>query len=116
MKSLDILAFAASALLFGFTSCDKRPAAKFQPGDRVRVKATQAEGKVCLRTRFFRKDLYFVTLPESYYVFHTIGERREWARWRALTKTQLGFPLPEYRPRPWHEEGPFYDSDLELSR
>ena len=102
------------------------PRAKFQPGDRVRVKVTQAEGTVCLRTKFFREDLYFVTLPESYHVFETIADRtqrdawkaesaarsREWARSHGMAES--AFDVPEYQPRPWHEEGPFYESDLEL--
>ncbi|MEN3368065.1 MAG: hypothetical protein V7609_208 [Verrucomicrobiota bacterium] len=100
------------------------PRGKFQPGDRVRVRVTQAEGTVCLRTKFFREDLYFVTLPESYYVFDATAERaqrdaahaanvawaQEWARSHSATVADF----PEYEPRPWHEEGPFYESDLEL--
>jgi hypothetical protein len=27
---------------------------------------------------------------------------------------ESAFDFPEYEPRPWHEEGPFYESDLEL--
>ena len=102
-----------------------RPA-KFQPGDRVRVKVTGAEGTVCLRTKFFREDSYFVTFPGSYYVFETVADRtqrdrwkaesaarsREWARSHGMAES--AFDFPEYQPRPWHEEGPFYDSDLEL--
>jgi len=100
--------------------------AKFHPGDRVRSKTTGAEGTVCLRTKFFREDLYFVMFPGSYYVFETVADRtlrerwtaesaaqsREWARSHGMAES--AFDFPEYQPRPWHEEGPFYESDLEL--
>ena len=102
--------------------------AKFQPGDRVRVKVTGAEGTVDVRTKFFREDLYFITFPGSYYVFETIADRtqreawkaksaaqsREWARTHGMVES--AFDVPEYQPRPWHEEGPFYQSELELAR
>jgi len=105
----------------------ERPA-KFQPGDRVRVKVTGAEGTVCLRTKFFRENRYFITLPGSHYVFETVVNRaqrealeaesaarsREWARSHGMAES--AFDFPEYQPRPWHEEGPFYESDLELVR
>jgi hypothetical protein len=102
------------------------PSAKFQPGDRVRVKVTEAEGTVCLRTKFFREDLYFITFPGSYDVFETIADRtrrdaweaestarsREWARSHGMAES--AFDVPEYQPTPWHAEGPFYESDFEL--
>ncbi|HEV2840153.1 MAG TPA: hypothetical protein VGW39_02410 [Chthoniobacterales bacterium] len=98
---------------------------KFRPGDRVRVKGSPAEGTVCLRTSFFRENLYYVTFPESYHVFDTIGERAESAAWHAANVASHqewarshGYTVvdyPEYQPRPWHEEGPFYESDLELA-
>ncbi len=105
----------------------ERPA-KFQPGDRVRVKVTSAEGTVCLRTKFFREDRYFITLSGSHYVFETVGDRaqreaweaesaarsREWARSHGMAES--AFDLAQYQPRPSHEEGPFYESDLELVR
>ena len=98
---------------------------KFRPGDRVRVKGSPAEGTVCLRTSFFRENLYYVTFPGSYYVFETMADRtrreaweaknaawsREWARSHGYTLVDH----PEYQPRPWHEEGSFYESDLELA-
>ena len=100
----------------------------FQPGDRVRFKVTQAEGTVCLRTKFFRENLYFITFPQSYYVFDTVADRtqraaghaatvawaQEWARSHGAAESESQFDFPEYQPRPWHEEGPFYESDLEL--
>ena len=91
------------------TSCDLRPAAKFQPGDRVKVKATQIEGRVCLRTRFFRQNVYWVTLPENYYVFFPVRERER----RAAMDAHYG--LTDY-PKPGHDEGPFYESELEFVR
>ena len=102
-----------------------RPA-KFQSGDKVRVKETGTEGTVCLRTKFFRESLYFITVPGSRYVFETISDRVRREVWQAKTAAQSrewahshgmaesAFDFPEYEPRPWHEEGPFYESDLEL--
>jgi hypothetical protein len=95
------------------------PSAKFQPGDRVRVKVTETEGTVCLRTKFFRENLYFITFPGGYHVFETIADRtqrdawkaesaarsREWARSHGMAES--AFDVPEYQPTPWHEEGPF---------
>ena len=111
MKSLVAISLTASALLFTLTSCDKRPAAKFHPGDKVRVKTTQEEGTVCLWTRFFREDQYFVTLPGSIDVFLPIGERE----WNAAWAAKYG-PAWNYVTRSSHEEGPFYDSELEPVR
>jgi hypothetical protein len=105
--------FAAAKLLMlpialsaAFSACEK-PTAKFQPGDRVRVKVTQIEGEVILRTRFFRNDLYHLKLPGKYYVFFPIREREE----RAAEDAKYG--LTDYS-KPWHSEGPFYESELEL--
>lgn len=98
---------------------------KFRPGDRVRVKGSPTEGTVCLRTSFFRENLYYVTFPGSYYVFETIADRTRWDAWKAASVAReqewarsRGYTVvdyPEYQPRPWHEEGPFYESDLELA-
>jgi len=103
MKSLGAISLAA-AVVVAFTSCDERPAAKFQPGDRVIVKASQIEGKVCLRTKFFREDQYWVTLPENYYVFFPVRQREQYTAMDA----KYGFA-----PNPWHDEGPFYESELQ---
>jgi hypothetical protein len=113
MKSLVVIALAASTLC-AFASCDKRPAAKFRPGDKVRVKLTQEEGTVCLWTRFFREDQYFVTLPDSVYAFLPVRDR-EWqvacTAWFEARYGPYGYPT-----RSSHEEGPFYESDLERVR
>ena len=92
MKSLGMLVFAATAVLVGFTSCDKRPAAKFRPSDTVRIKATGETGTVCLRTRFSREDQYFVTLPGSTAVFVPIREREESATAWAAFVAKYGPP------------------------
>lgn len=103
----------------------ERPA-KFQPGDRVRVRTTGAEGTVYLRTTFFRDDRYFVILPGSYDVYETVADRlererweaenvakmREWRRANDIAEPAIDYTL--FQPEPWHEEGPFYESDLEL--
>ena|ERR1700730_5255758 len=95
-----------AALCVALSACQKSTV-KFQPGDKVRVKATQIDGEVCLRTRFFRDNLYQVNLPGNYYVFFPIREREK----RAAEDAKYG----DY-PKPWHTEGPFYESELELAR
>ena len=112
MKSVGILVLAATALLVGLTSCDKRPTARFNPGDSVKVKATQIEGKVCLRTRFFQEDQYWVTLPGNYYVSFPIREREE----RSAMDAEYAAKYGTWGPKPWHDEGPFYESELEHAR
>jgi hypothetical protein len=95
-------------LCLSLPACQK-PKAKFQPGDKVRVKSTHSEGKVCLRTRLFRENVYWVTVPGSYYVLFPVRERER----RAAMDAHYG--LTGY-PKPWHDEGPFYESELELAR
>ena len=111
MKSLRVISLTVSVMLATFTSCDNRPAAKFRPGDKIRVKATHEEGTVCLRTRFFRQDQYFVTLSGGIDTFRPIGERERDAAWAA----KYGHAW-DYVTRSSHEEGPFYDSELESGR
>jgi hypothetical protein len=99
VKALVVISLIISTLLFVFTSCDKRPAAKFHPGDRVRVKVTQEEGTVRLWTRFFREDHYFLTLPGRADVFLPIGEREWNAAWAAKYGPAWGLPARRYRTR-----------------
>lgn len=49
------------ALTWAAVSCDRSPVAKSRPGDKVRT-IMESEGVVCLRTRLFRDDVYFVTM------------------------------------------------------
>jgi hypothetical protein len=58
---LRALLFAVTVVV-STTSCEKLPAPKFKPGDRVRT-IMGAEGVVALRTRFFVDDVYYVRLP-----------------------------------------------------
>ena len=83
----------------------ERPA-KFQPGDRVRVKLTKVEGVVALRTRFFQEDRYHISAPGTQRVFYPIRENEK----RAADYAAWGYS--EYHG-PSHIEGPFYDSELE---
>jgi hypothetical protein len=54
MKSVA-LSFAAIPLI-GMTSCEKSPAPKFKPGNKVKT-IMGAEGVIALRTRFFVDDV-----------------------------------------------------------
>jgi hypothetical protein len=107
MKSLVVMSLAAGAL-FGCASCDKRPAAKFHVGDRVRVKLTHEEGTVSLWTRFFREDHYFVRFRGSDDVRLPIGDPEFNAAWAA----KYG-PPPDPMTMGTHNEGIFYDTDLD---
>ena len=60
MRSLVVL--LAATLVIGLTSCEKAPPPKFKAGDKVKT-IMGAEGVVCLRTRFFVDDIYYVRLP-----------------------------------------------------
>jgi hypothetical protein len=61
MRVVNVKRVLLLALMLAVVSCDRSPAAKFRPGDKVRT-ITEAEGVVCLRTRLFRDDVYFVTI------------------------------------------------------
>lgn len=122
MKSFGVVAFTATAIL-AFTSCDKRPTAKFRPGDRVRVKLTHEEGKVRLWTRFSRDYIYWLILPGPDRDRLPIQERKErleerdrvYARfvkdYGPLTAAKFAASWDD--PRPYHTEGPFYENELD---
>ena len=122
MKPLGVVAFTAITIL-AFTSCDKRPTAKFRAGDRVRVKLTREEGRVRLWTRFSRESIYWLILPGAERDRLPIREREERVkerdRWHAqLTKDYGVVAATKFvdswdDPRPYHTEGPFYENELE---
>ena len=108
MTASAVAWLTVSLVLCCCTSCAKRPAPKFQPGDRVRVKATHIEGTVCLRTRLFHDYRYWVTLPGNYYVLFAAAERE---RREAM---DVQYHITPARSN--HEEGPFDEAALELAR
>jgi hypothetical protein len=108
MRASAVLWLTVSLLLFCYASCAKRAAPKFQPGDRVRVKATHIEGSVCLRTRLFHDYRYWVTLPGNYYVLFAAAERER----REASDAQ--YHITPARSN--HDEGPFDEAELELAR
>jgi hypothetical protein len=101
--------FVLAALCLALCACEQSSTAKFQPGDKVRVRATQTEGVVTLRTRLFRENLYHINVSGTERVLYPIGENEE----RAAIMAKYGDP--EYL-HPWHDEGPYYESDLEPVR
>jgi hypothetical protein len=118
MRPFLVIFLAASALC-AFESCDHRAAPKFRVGDKVRVKLTREEGTVSLWTRFFRDDRYLVRLPGSENVRTPVRDPdpefdAAWAAWAA---TQYGPAVFTQAPKiSSHDEGPFYDTELERMR
>lgn len=62
MRSLLSPLIAILAVLCGLTGCDKSPAAKFKPGNKVTT-IMGTEGVVWCRTRFFVDDVYYLRVP-----------------------------------------------------
>jgi hypothetical protein len=101
----------ASAASLAIVSClvlcaCQKSTAKFHPGERVRVRVTQTEGVVALRTRFFQENLYHITVAGPQRVLYPVGVNEQDAAMQAK------YGEPDYM-HPWHDEGPFYESDLE---
>ena len=125
MKSLVVISVAASALC-AFASCDKRPAAKFRAGDRARVKLTQEEGTVYLRTGLSREYVYWLTVPGRYSDRLPVRKREERAKERDIIYAESVGPYGPLAaakfaddwddPRPYHTEGPFYENELDPAR
>ncbi len=92
------------------TAVEKRQAPKFHAGETVRVKSTKIEGRVCLWTGFFQDNRYYVTFPGSYYLFLPVREREERLGADAKSLKEYGY---DSSPNPWHDEGPFDETELE---
>jgi len=103
----------ATVLFLALGACGK-PVAKFHPGDKVRVSLTQTEGVVVLRTRFFQENQYRLKVPGDSAVFLPAGTRFREAAWHAYWAAKYADIDEPYLPNPWHDEGPFYESDLKL--
>jgi len=105
------------AVCLALAACDKKPSAKFHPGDRVVVKLNRdKKGVVYVRHRFFVDDLYYLAVPgkpdsvEKPY-FHSNGEY--WATDDVSPHAKAAFWWG--KAEPWHTEGPYYDTDLLLA-
>ena len=83
-----------------FPSCEK-PTAKFPPGEKVRVKLTDTMGVIAVRLSPAVDDLYYLKVS---------GKRS------ALDKREWFYKWYEADEQNWHIEGPYYDSDLQVSR
>jgi hypothetical protein len=122
MKSPVVISVAVSALC-AFASCDKRPAAKFRAGDRARVKLTQEEGTVYLRTGLSRDYIYWLIVPGADRDRYPVREREERIKEGDRVYAQFAADYGPARaakwaeswddPRPYHKEGPFYEKELE---
>jgi len=95
-------------LTLALVACDRSPTAKFRPGDKVRT-IMESEGVVCLRTRLFRDDVYFITVsgPRLVEDWH-YSDWNGWScsGWR-LTRT-FKYSLETY------DSGPYDAADLRL--
>jgi hypothetical protein len=114
---MSLRVLQATVLFLALGACGK-PVAKFHPGDKVRVKLAQTEGVVVLRTRLFQEDQYRLKVAGDSSVFLPAATRfrvAAWdAYWDAYWEAKYGHIHVPYVPNPWHDEGPFYESDLEL--
>ena len=103
MKRLLLLALTLAA-----GSCNRSPAAKFRPGDKVKT-ITETEGIVSLRTRLFRDDVYFITISTPHLV--PDWKYSSWDEWKCsgsrITRTF------EYTSDPY-DSGPYDAADLRL--
>jgi hypothetical protein len=92
-----ILALAACSAL---AACEK-PSAKFRSGDQVTVKLSpDTKGVIVARLSPFVDDFYYLRVPGAEKDLHP------------------GYDIeyPNWHPRQnWHLEGPYYDTDLELT-
>lgn len=96
----------AALLFIALPACEK-PRAKFHPGDKVRVKFTQTDGVVVLRTQFFRENLYHITVAGTNREHYPVGENKQ--RLALMAEAASSESL-----KPWHDEGPYYESQLEF--
>jgi hypothetical protein len=110
-----VVIFLAASALWAFASCDHRPAPKFRVGDKVRVKLTREEGTISLWTRFLRDDRYLVRLPGSEDVRTPVRDPDP--EFDAAWAAQYGLAVSTQAPKiSSHDEGPFYDTELERVR
>lgn len=95
-------------LTLAVVSCDRSPAAKFRPGDKVRT-IMESEGIVCLRTRLFRDDVYFITISGGQCKKEWHSSRvEEWNYSRSTDAYSF-----EYSPDAY-DSGPYDAADLRL--
>lgn len=80
------------------------------------MKVTREEGTVSLWTRFFREDHYWVRFPGSYDVLTPVPrpDLNLDAAWAAQSGADMFRPKNTMASS--HDEGIFYDTDLERVR
>ncbi len=82
-----------------FASCD-RPA-RFRIGDKVKVKLTDTTGVIAARNRLSGDDAYFLNVPGKR---SALDKRESFFLWYATADEAN-----------WHTEGPYYDTELQVS-
>ena len=96
--------FCIVAACISLAACSK-PAAKFQPGERVVVRVNRAKQAIVLvRLKPFSEDLYYLKVPGR-----PSDSDRELSSEMAWLRASMDEKL-------WHAEGPYYETDLEAAR
>ena len=99
---LALIAIIASG---GLAACEK-VTAKFHPGDRVRIRASDMRGVVYVRLSPAADDLYYLAmpgaLPEHEIPTDDVSDRVKSSFWWKASEA-------------WHTQGPYYATDLELT-
>jgi predicted transcriptional regulator len=106
-----ILVMAVCATL---AACEK-PTAKFHPGDKVKVKITETKGVVALRLSPYVDDLYYLKVPGSFSFRTILDDQYARKSYDDFSPKFRNWVYPEYG-RDWHLEGPYYDTDLALTK
>jgi hypothetical protein len=109
MNQLTILIIGITGMFF-LTACQKPRTAKFEVGEKVRVKLSETEGRVSLRMKLFREDQYWVRVSGSYYALQPVEYREAMMARDTFFESEFGISIA---PKPWHDEGPFHESELE---
>jgi hypothetical protein len=105
MRSPINVALLAIIALGVLTACQKSTV-MFHPGDRVRIRASDMRGVVYLRLSPAADDLYYLAmpgaLPEHEIPTDGVSDRAKSSFW--------------WKPsEPWHTQGPYHATDLELT-
>ena len=112
MRRAAYMCAFSGALVLLIAGCHKSRPAKFQLGDRVKLKFGSEEGRIVLRTRLSQGDRYFVRFPSPEYVRLPVRDREILLDSAAEVEREFGYRTSF---TPWHEEGAFSEDELEAT-